>query len=73
LLHQTLLAGVTGIAGFLNDPPTLTADPATANMKHLYRSFQIIVGERDHIGIRTVAEYDRLLLQYPPDRAEVIT
>ena len=73
LLHQALLAGVTGIAGFLHDPPTLTADPTTANMKHLYRSFQIIVGECDHIGIRTVAEYDRLLLQYPPDCAEVIT
>ncbi len=67
------LCGVARVAGLLDDPASLTANPAAAHVEHLHRGFQVIVGECDDISIGAVSEHDRLLFQYSFDRTDVIT
>ena len=72
LLDQLLLAGITGIAGLFDDPAALATNPAAADVEHLHRGFQLVVGESHHVGVGAVAEHDGLLLHGPLQRAEVV-
>ena len=79
-----LLAGFAWLTGLLDDPAALTAHPAAADVEHLHRGFEFVVGERDHVGVGAVAEHHRLLLQRalaarrcrhaagPPSRSRVL-
>ncbi len=67
------MAGLAGVAGFLDDPSALAANPAAADVKHLNGRLQFVVGECHDIGVRAVAEHHRLFLQSPLQRTEVVT
>src|SRR3984893_6534050 len=73
LLDQPCLAGITGIARLFDDPTTLAANPAAADMEHLDSCFQLVVSECHHIGVGAVAEHHGLLLQSPLQRREIVT
>ena len=73
LLDQPLLTGITRVPGLFDDPAALTAHPAAADMEHLHRRLEFVVGERDHVGVGTVAEHHGLFLHRPLQRAQVVT
>ena len=73
LLDQPLLAGITRVTGLFDDPAALTTNPATADVEHLHRRLELVVGERHHVGVGAVAEHHGLLLHRPLERAKVVT
>ena len=42
-------------------------------MEHLYRCFQVVVGEGDDVGVGAVAQHDGLFFQCALERTEVVT
>ena len=72
LLDELRFGGLTGVAGLLDDPAALTADPAAADVEDLNGRFEFVVGEGDHVGVGAVTEHHRLLLQRPLERADVV-
>jgi hypothetical protein len=62
---------VTGL-DLVDDPAALAADPPAADVEDLDGGLQLVLGERDDVGVRAVAEDDGLLLQRPPQRPEVV-
>ena len=75
LLDQLRLHGITGIAGprLFDDPAALAAHPAAADVEHLDGGFEVVVGERHHIGVGAVTEHHGLLLQGPAQRRQIVT
>ena len=72
LFDQILRRGFARLTGLFDDPATLPADPPAADVEHLDRRFQFVVGEGDHVGVGAVTEHHRLLLQRPPQRRDVV-
>lgn len=50
----------------------MAAHPAATDVEHLHRGLEVVVGERDDVGVGAVTEYHGLLLQRPPQRRQVI-
>ena len=73
-LQQQLLDEVAGVQLLdpLDDQAALPAHPAAADVEHLDRRLERVVGERDDVGVGAVAEHDRVLLHRPPQRADVV-
>ena len=73
-LEQEVLdqLGGAGVVDPVGDPAALAADPAAAHVEDLDGDLERVLGERDHVGVGTVAEHHRLLLQRLLDRAEVV-
>ena len=72
LLDELRLRGIAGVAGLLDDPAALSAHPAAAHVEHLHRGLEVVVGERDHVGVGAVAEHHGLFLERSFERAEVV-
>ena len=66
------MGGIVLFAGLLDDPAPLPPNPAAANVKDLHGGFQVVVGERDDVGVGPVAEHHRLLLQRTLERTDVV-
>ncbi len=66
-------AGITGISGLFDDPATLAAHSAAANVEDLHRRFELVVGEGNHVSVGAVAEHHRLLLHGSLQRGQVVT
>jgi hypothetical protein len=58
--------------GLLHHPAALAAHPPGPDVEHLDRRLQLVLGERDDIGVGAVAEHDRLLLHRPAQRGQVV-
>ena len=58
--------------GLLHHPAALTPHPATADVENLHGHLEFVGGERDDVGVGAAAEDDGLLLQRPPQRADVV-
>jgi hypothetical protein len=73
-LEQELLDQLAGGDGLdlVDDPAALAADPPAAHVEDLDGGLQLVLGEGDDVGVRAVTEDDGLLLQRPPQRAEVV-
>ena len=73
-LQQELLDQLAGgdRLDLVDDPAALAAHPPAADVEDLDRGLQLVLGEGDDVGVRAVAEDDGLLLQRPPERAEVV-
>ena len=59
------LARIAGVRTLFDNPAPLPTNPATADMEHLDRGFQLVVGERHDISVGAVAEDHGLLLHGP--------
>ena len=53
-------------------PAALAADPAAAHVEDLDRDLERVLGQRHDVGVGAVAEHDRLLLERPVERPEVV-
>ena len=73
-LQQELLDQLAGgdRLDLVDDPAALAAHPPAADVEDLDRGLQLVLGEGHDVGVRAVAEDDGLLLQRPPERAEVV-
>ena len=73
-LQQELLDQLAGgdRLDLVDDPAALAAHPAAADVEDLDGGLQLVLGEGDDVGVGAVAEDDGLLLQRPPERAEVV-
>ncbi len=52
------LAGVD-VLDLVDDPAALAADPSAAYVEDLDRGLELVLGERDHVGVGAVGENDR--------------
>ncbi len=73
-LEQEVLDEVGGAAvgDAVGHPAPLAPDPAAAHVEDLDGDLERVLGQRDDVGVGAVAEHDRLLLQRPLQRAEVV-
>ena len=73
-LQQEALDQVRGVAVVhpVRDPGPLPPDPAAADVEDLHGHLQRVLGQRDHIGVRAVAEHHGLLLQGLLEGTEVV-
>ncbi|SKU87305.1 Uncharacterised protein [Mycobacteroides abscessus subsp. abscessus] len=72
LLNQSLEIGIARVAGLFDNPATLSANPPATHVEHLDGSFQLVVGERHHIGIGAIAEDHGLPFQRSLQRGNVV-
>ena len=56
----------------VDDPAALAAHPSAADVEHLDGRLELVLGERDDVGVGAVAEHDGLLLQGAAQRLEVV-
>ena len=50
------------VLDLVDDPAALAADPAAADVEDLHRGLELVLGEREDVGVGAVAEHDGLLL-----------
>ena len=60
------------LALLLDHPAALAADAAAAHVEDLDGGLELVVGEREHVGVGGVAEDDGVLLQRLLERADVV-
>ena len=60
------------VLDLVDHPAALPADPAAAHVERLDRGLQLVLGERDDVAVGAIAQHDRLLLQGPVQRLDVI-
>jgi hypothetical protein len=60
------------VLDLVDDVPPLPADPAAAHVEDLHRCLELVLGDPDDVGVGGVGEHDRLLLQRPLERADVV-
>ena len=65
------LTGV-GVVCLVGDPAALAADAATTYVEHLHGDLELILRQRDDVGIRSVRKHDGVLLQRPFERLQVV-
>ena len=63
---------VVVVVELVDHPAPLAAHPSAAHVEDLHRGLELVLGERDHIGVGAVAEHDGLLLHRAPHRLEVV-
>ena len=56
----------------VDDVAALPAHPAAANVEDEDRRFELVLGEGDRVGVGVVGQHDRLLLDRPPQRPDVV-
>ena len=61
-----------GRLDLVDHPAALAANPAAAHVEDLDGGLQLVIGERDDIGVGAVAEHHGLLLHGPAQRADVV-
>ena len=73
-LGDELLDEIAGahLVELVDDPAALAPDPPAANVEHLHRGLEVVLGEGDDVGVGAVAEHDSLLLHRPAQRFQVV-
>ena len=59
-------------SSLVDDPAALAAHPSAAHVEDLDGGLELVLGERDDVGVGAVAEHDRLLLHRAAQRLEVV-
>ena len=73
-LLEEVLDEVAGgeVLDLVDDPAALAADPAAADVEDLHGRLELVLGERDDVGVGAVGEHDRLLLHRALERLDVV-
>ena len=60
------------VLDLVHDPAALAAYPAAAHVEDLDGSLELVLGQRDHVGVGAVGQHHGLLLQRALERLDVV-